>query len=214
MSSSTARTSDGEVSSAGISPITGKAQASRVDCHWAPCFGLFHVGRRNSITRAAASAKVGKLRRRVAGSLFVIPLFCEGIPASDDGGAVVCRQGTRMGEADGRVWSQADVPALLVNYDSLDPRLGARGSDVKREVKAVAMPAGLADGLDHECAELAHISPFPHFSHAADGTQWHSMGQRDNSRGSIIRTSVITLPMIMIPYGTSWESVMAERAEL
>ena len=108
--------------------------------------------------------------------------------------------------------SQADVPALPVDYDSLGPRLGARGSCVKIADIAVAMPAALADGLDRECAELAHISPFSHFSHTADGTQWHSMGQRDNSRGSIIRTSVITLPMI--PHGTLWESVVAERAGL
>ena len=77
---------------------------------------------------------------------------------------------------------------------------------------AVAMPAALADGLDRECAELAHISPFPHFS---PHDRWDTVafyGPAGQFKGSIIRTSIITLPMI--PHGTLWESVVAERAEL
>ena len=38
--------------------------------------------------------------------------------------------------------------SYIVDDDSLDPGLGAAGGDVQAEAITVAMPAGLADGLD------------------------------------------------------------------
>ena len=50
-------------------------------------------------------------------------------------------QGARLGQRDGGVGAQADIPAPVVDYDSLDPGLGAGGSDVKVEVVPIAVPA-------------------------------------------------------------------------
>ena len=51
-------------------------------------------------------------------------------------------------QADGGVVPQSDVPALFVDYDSLDRGLGVRWSDLKVEAVSVAMPTGVPEGLD------------------------------------------------------------------
>ena len=131
--------------------------------HWAACFGLVHIGRRISITRIAASAKVGVegtgLRTASLAACF-----------SAKGGRALQRTAVRLEEARERAWtrltvgvgSQTDVPALSVDHDTLDPGLGTGGSDIQVEAVAVAVPAGLTERLCRECGELAHFHTFPH----------------------------------------------------
>jgi hypothetical protein len=120
MGSSTIRTSDGAISSTAIFPITGKAWVSRVDFHCPAYFGFFHVGRRSSITRAAASAKVGTEGAGLR-AVLGLPLFSERVPAFGHSGAVFGCQRTGFRQADDGVGSQSDVPAPIVDDDAKDP---------------------------------------------------------------------------------------------
>ena len=87
--------------------------------------------------------------------------FGQGVPPFGDGGAVGGRHCSCLNQADGRVRSQTDVPALSLDYNSLDPGLGTRRSNVQIKTVAVAMPAGPADSLDGERSELSHLATIP-----------------------------------------------------
>ena len=81
-----------------------------------------------------------------------------------DGGAVVCRQGTRLGQADGGIGSQPNVAPLFFDNDSLNPGFSAGGGGVQVEALAVATPAKRFRGLPGSLMVLTDSAlsfPFP-----------------------------------------------------
>ena len=102
-----------------------------VGCHGAfPLGGVLGVapsGAAQVYNGSRGLGEGGNGRGWVTSGILGFPILGQGIPAFGDGGAVVGRQNTGLGHADGRVGAQADVPALIVDYDALDPGLGAGG---------------------------------------------------------------------------------------
>ena len=74
------------------------------------------------------------------------------------------------------------------------------------EVEAVAMSAGLGDGLDRECGELG---PYPTYSHMVSGMRWYFMGANGEAQGRCI-TKLDTREEQMRLIWTLWEIEVAE----
>ena len=124
--------------------------------HWAACFALLQVGRRNSITRVAASAKVGTDGAGLRAASRASRFSATGSRPWATAVPIVVGDGAGSGKTDSGVRPQPHVSASSIDDDSLDPRFAAGRGDVEVEAVAIAVPAGLAQGPCRQCGELAH----------------------------------------------------------
>ena len=106
--------------------------------------------------------KGGNGGRGVASNILGMPFFGQRVSPFGDRRAVGGFQRTRLGQAHGRVGSQTDVPAIPIDDNSLDPGLGAGGSNVEVEPVAFTVAPRFADVLHRECGKLSHSPVSPH----------------------------------------------------
>ena len=133
-------------------PRTEKACRSRVFSQERVCFSLRHRGRFASWTFRAASWNVGTGLRRFSAT---------GSPIGYGGAIRGCKP-PGLGEANGCVSTQTEVPAVAVNHSALYPGLRPGGSDIQIKPGPVAIPAWFGGRLDLDRSKLWLIL-FPDF---------------------------------------------------
>ena len=129
--------------------------------HWAACRALLQVGRRSSITRAAASEKVG-----MDGALFRPAWRASRFSATGSRPwEIAVRLSWTISRTSARVTAGYDPSpmsrrrpwiTILWTHDLLPER-----GYVEVESVAGAVPAGFAEGLCGKCVKLAHGSSIP-----------------------------------------------------
>ena len=131
--------------------------------HWVVCFVLLQVGRLRPITCLAASANMGVDVTELCTAALVSYFSATGSRPAEKGGPIIkCIEASlRQGRSGER--SQANVPAALVDYDALNPRLADGWSYVEVKTVPIAVPPGLGQSHYLSGGELSHLPLFPRY---------------------------------------------------